>query len=401
MEKLISIIIPMYNSEKTIVRCLNSILNQSYKNLEVIVINDGSDDEGPNIVSAIALKDERVKLINETNHGVSHARNVGLLKFTGDYVQFVDSDDDLDLDYFKIMTDLIEKNDADVAVCNNVHPYFYSHLDDDVFNLNNHDDFLRFYQHTFATTFPWNKLYKRDVVKGIYFEEDVFFAEDEVFACGILGNCKKIVSTNKVLYHYYYDKSGAAVSAMQKFLNSTKFWLNHTSLFYKELECLPAKLNYFTDYISNKLIPIDDISEVLYQRCADYTIYGYAAYVGSNVPEDALFQELTNVFGSTYFHKAINIQTKYGLEFIPFNDKNLEHYIFKLNRDSYKMFSKYFAEMPLDVNPNFCAGMLFAHYFITKNNDLNNINILNRLDKELKEGITPSAKFVKSILENR
>ncbi len=400
MEKLISVIIPMYNAEKTILNTLDSILNQSYKNLEILVVNDGSDDSSSTLVQSLRKKDKRIILIDDDNHGVSHARNVGLRNAKGEYVQFVDADDTLDLDYFKIMQNLLATNDCDIAICNNIHPYFYTHLDDHIYDLTNHDEFLNYYQHTFAPTLPWNKLYKKEVVDGIFFEENIKFAEDEVFACATLGRIKKVVSTKDVLYHYSFDYSEEGKSAIQKFLKGSKFWLNHTSLYYMELECLPAKIDYFAEHIKNKRIPIENINEVLYQRVCDYAIYEYAAYVGSGVAEDALLQELTNIFRNTYFHKAINVQTKYGLKFKSFFDKDLEHYIYKLNHSVFNMYSTYFKDEPLNVNPNMCAAMLFAKFFIIENNSINNANILNRLDNELNEGQSPNALFVNNILKN-
>jgi len=399
MKKLISVVIPMYNAQNTIERCLNSILNQAYKNVEVIIVNDGSDDESQTIVEGIIKKDNRVKLFNENNHGVSHARNVGLTKVNGDYVQFVDADDDLDMDYFNKMTKLIEENDCDVAVCNNIHPFFFTHFTDRVYNLKDHDDFLSYYQHTFAPTLPWNKLYKREIVEGLHFSEDIAFAEDEVFACATLGRINKIVSTKEVLYHYFFaEKSEEQTSAMNNIIKASKFWINHTSIFYKELECLPDKLEYFDYQIKNNLIPIKDIAEVLYQRVFDYTVVEYAAYVGTGVKEDKLLMEVNNIFSNTFFHKAVNIQTRYGLVFKSFLDKDLEHYIYKFNHNLYNLYSIYQKEHNEGVNPNLCAGMLFAKYFVLENNDSTNVNILNQLDTEFKEGTSANAKFVQRIL---
>lgn len=399
MLKKVSVIMPMYNAEKYLNRSLGSIINQTYTNLEIIVVNDGSDDKSREIVESFKEKDKRIKLINMENHGVSHARNVGLSNVTGDYVQFVDADDDLDLNYFDKMVSLIEKNDADVAICNNIHPVFFTHLDDYVYDMKDHDEFLKFYQHTFASTFPWNKLFKREIVDGIYFEEDISFAEDEAFFCSVVGKINKIVSTKEVLYHYYLapssdDKSSAIVSI----LTASKFWVNHTSFYYKEVECLPIKIEYLSKYVMEKRIPLDSIEDVLYQRLFDYTFYQYAVYVLFGLAKENLFLELMNIFRNTFFHKAVKVQEKYGLKFKSFKDKDLEHIVYELNESLYKMYQEVNATQPKGILPIYCAFMLFNHYFLIEDNDIDNVNNLNMVDKLSKDSKNPNTIFVKHIL---
>ena len=398
MNKKISIVIPMYNAEKTIKRCLESILNQSYDNLEIIIVNDGSDDQSKNIVLDYQKNDKRIKLINIPNQGVSHARNVGLKEVSGDYIQFVDSDDDLDLNYFKIMTLLMEENDCECAICNNNHPFFTTHLTDYVYDMKDHDEFLKFYQHTFAPTFPWNKLYKAEILKGCFFEEDITFAEDEVFFCQIVGRINKIVSTSKVLYHYFISNSNEGNSAMTSFIKASKFWINHTSIFYREMECLPAKIESFERQIKEKMIPIKSIEDVLYQRLFDYAFYQYAAYYCFGISEDSLYLEMMNIFKNTFFHKACKVQEQYGLKFRSFLDKDLNHIVYQLNHALYVLFDTYYKQKPEGLISIYFAGMIFAKYFVIENNDLDNVNIINKLDKDLKEGKTKEAKFALDIL---
>ncbi|MFQ6739306.1 MAG: glycosyltransferase family 2 protein, partial [Alphaproteobacteria bacterium] len=97
----VSVIIPVYNTEKFLPQCLNSIIYQTYKNLEIIIVNDGSTDNSDEICQTFAKHDKRIKIIYQTNSGVSAARNKGLLNATGDYVHFIDSDDYINLDYYE------------------------------------------------------------------------------------------------------------------------------------------------------------------------------------------------------------------------------------------------------------------------------------------------------------
>lgn len=117
MNPKISIIVPIYNVEKYLQKCVDSILCQTYKNLEIILVNDGSPDNCPAICDEYAKKDKRIKVIHKQNGGVSSARNAGLDVATGKYVQFVDSDDWVEPEYSKTMINLIEENNCDLGIC--------------------------------------------------------------------------------------------------------------------------------------------------------------------------------------------------------------------------------------------------------------------------------------------
>lgn len=118
----LSIIVPVYNVEKYLKQCIESILNQTYKNLEIILVDDGSKDSSGKIVDDYAIKDRRVIPVHKENGGISSARNTGLAYVTGEYLTFVDSDDWLDLDMYEKMIEAIEKYSAD-CVSSNVKCY--------------------------------------------------------------------------------------------------------------------------------------------------------------------------------------------------------------------------------------------------------------------------------------
>ena len=115
---LISVIIPIYNVEKFLSFCIDSIVNQTYKNLEIILVDDGSTDNSGKICDEYALKDNRIKVMHKQNGGVSSARNVGLNIAKGKYIGFVDSDDYVENDMFEILHNLIIKNNVDISCCN-------------------------------------------------------------------------------------------------------------------------------------------------------------------------------------------------------------------------------------------------------------------------------------------
>ena len=113
---LISIIIPVYNAEKYLPNCLDSVINQTYKNLEIILVDDGSTDKSSEICDEYAQKDFRIKLIHKENGGVSSARNAGLALVSGDYIAWVDSDDFVAPDYIEYMYKLLKEYDADISL---------------------------------------------------------------------------------------------------------------------------------------------------------------------------------------------------------------------------------------------------------------------------------------------
>ena len=115
MDKLISVIVPVYNVEKFLDKCISSIVNQTYKNLEIILIDDGSTDESVQICDKWQEKDNRVRLTHKENTGVSDTRNIGLEKTTGEYICFVDSDDYIEPDYIENLYKSLTENNADIA----------------------------------------------------------------------------------------------------------------------------------------------------------------------------------------------------------------------------------------------------------------------------------------------
>ena len=117
MEKLVSIIVPVYNVDKYLERCVNSIIQQSYRNLEIILVDDGSTDNSGTICDTYKEKDDRIIVIHKENGGLSDARNAGIKIFTGEYVTFIDSDDYVSLDMISYMMLVLEKTACKVVQC--------------------------------------------------------------------------------------------------------------------------------------------------------------------------------------------------------------------------------------------------------------------------------------------
>lgn len=209
MEKLISVIIPVYNGEKTIARCLESIIKQSYQNLEIIVVNDGSKDRTLQICEKYANEDDRIIIINKDNEGPSKARNLALDNATGSFVMFADCDDYVEENWCKELYEAISTNKASLALCT-----YYEISDKEKRRCRDaySKTYTRFSYSLEICHNPisyyhgvlWNKIYRNTIIrrKGIRFEEDLQFGEDFAFNLKYLEKSNKIVSIDKPLYNY-------------------------------------------------------------------------------------------------------------------------------------------------------------------------------------------------------
>lgn len=204
---LISVIVPVYNAEKYLARCIDSIINQSYKNLEIILINDGSTDSSSEICKFYQEKDTRIQVIQKENSGPASARNAGLQIYAGEYLCFVDSDDWLANNYVSELYGLIKKYDADIVACE----YYkaekheiYQPCENPEIRICNNEDFLKIcFTEMPISVVPWNKLYKRELYSEIRFPEDKKVCEDVMPLLLAGEQAKRAVVTSNKLYYYY------------------------------------------------------------------------------------------------------------------------------------------------------------------------------------------------------
>lgn len=208
MEEIISVIVPIYNVKLYLKECLESIINQSYKNLEIILVDDGSNDGSESICDEYKEKDTRIKVIHQENKGLAVARNVGIDNSKGEFLTFIDSDDYIHKDMIRILHDNIKKYNADISICN------YSNNED--LRVDNIGDIKLFctleemlgqlyneYGICFGTA--WGKLYKRNVFDNIRYPENKKY-EDTFIIHRIYGNVAKLVFSNNKLYYYRVRK---------------------------------------------------------------------------------------------------------------------------------------------------------------------------------------------------
>lgn len=233
-QKKISVIIPIYNAEKYLDRCIDSVVNQTYSNIEIIMVNDGSTDSSKEICQKWKEKDNRIILVDKKNEGVSVARNIGLNMAKGMYISFIDSDDFLEKNMYEEMMRYANENMDNIIVCN----YFIetsnkqkngicqipsSSWEEEMFEKNSLKGYL------------WNKLYPKSLIKDLRFDIKLYMMEDLIFNFS-LGNESRInyIFVNSNLYHYViHNESSTKKNNSRKitFLDALK----------KEIDILESK----------------------------------------------------------------------------------------------------------------------------------------------------------------
>lgn len=222
----VSVIIPCYNSEKYIKKCLESLQKQTYKKLEIIVIDDGSKDETPKIVTKMSKKDSRIKLFIITNRGVSYARNYGLLKSSGEFITFVDSDDWVSPNFIEHAMIHVEKYDLDIISGGTEKKYFNK---SEKFVINSekikiyHGKKLKDIENKIIGYNSKNvpeldkcfmsgsvcKIFKKTIIKDIKFDEQIKIGEDTIYNIEALRNSRMIGIVPEIWYYYRMNEESA------------------------------------------------------------------------------------------------------------------------------------------------------------------------------------------------
>lgn len=216
----ISIIVHVYNTEKFLEKCLNSLINQTLKDIEIICINDGSTDNSLQILEKFANKDKRIQIINQTNSGPSLARNIGIRKAKGEYIGFVDSDDWIDLNFFEKLYTSAKKFNADIGVAGikRVRSYkwkYHIKLEKEVI-INDINEKFRICDVP-DKCYPVNKIYKLSELQkqNIKFEPNVYF-EDRLFTAQVLINLKRLVTVPDIYYNYWTNPNSIVKTKSKK-----------------------------------------------------------------------------------------------------------------------------------------------------------------------------------------
>ena len=209
---LISIVVPIYKVELYLEKCINSIINQTYTNLEIILVDDGSPDRCPQICDEFAKKDNRIKVIHKKNGGVSAARNTGIANSNGLYISFVDSDDYIEPKMYEYLFNLIEEYNADVSTCG--YRKIGEDLDEEVcsknlFVLESKEALIKLSFGDIIQNYVWNKLFKISlfVDNNIEFPEGKII-EDLAIMYKLIEKANKVIIGNKTMYYYVQRNNG-------------------------------------------------------------------------------------------------------------------------------------------------------------------------------------------------
>lgn len=238
---MISVIVPVYNVEKYLKKCLDSIVGQTYRDLEIIVIDDGSTDGCGVICDEYADSDERIKVIHKSNGGLLAAWKTGLLAAHGEYVGFIDSDDYIDKDFYAVLLSALVDNDADLAICSFISESkrISKPISADVAYGIYEGESLENYKNEFfnfkdlTEVVRWNKLFKRDMLTDNlkYYDERITLGEDFGIALSYTLDCNKIVLTEYYGYHYML-RTG---SLMNKFNTQ---WIDNIALLMDNIQLI-------------------------------------------------------------------------------------------------------------------------------------------------------------------
>lgn len=258
---LLSIVIPVYNGESKIARCLKSINSIQEKNIEIIIVDDGSTDNTNSICKQYVKTDDRFRLIIQKNGGVSRARNTGIRESTGRYIGFVDADDEITKEFENVI-DVLKSKEYEIVS--------FKHSIKTSQTLKNESRYLFesgrnskavLYNNYLSghSNCVWNNIYRADIIKenNIQFPEDMSMGEDSVFNAQYLRHCNEVFFIDKVGYIYYVDDNESAsnvgkVSYLQDFI---KIYDNFQKL-YDSCDCENVKFNFYKPYYINKTYAI-------------------------------------------------------------------------------------------------------------------------------------------------
>lgn len=216
MENKVSIILPTFNSEKTINDTIVSVLNQTYNNIELIIVDDGSKDNTINICMKYEKDDNRVRFFTKENSGVSNTRNIALKKSTGKYIMFIDADDLYCEEYVKKMVDTIEKDNVELSICgckrinNLMNKETNIYVKEHIYDKQEFDNLIEQMQKEDLFNQIWNKIFIKKIIddNGIKFDENISLGEDFRFVIQYINYINKVKTLNEILYVYTNSTNG-------------------------------------------------------------------------------------------------------------------------------------------------------------------------------------------------
>ncbi len=242
---LISVIVPVFNVEKYLNRCIDSILSQTYRHLEILLIDDGSNDSSPQICDEYSKKDKRVRTIHKKNGGVSSARNAGLDVASGQFISFIDADDFISNDMYKELIEVYNAHHYDLVKCfydyyiNDTITTKHYYYDPGLIDISDKNSIYSLFKEKKMDAEIWSYLFKKDTIGDLRFK-NYGFGEDLLFVITIISKVKSLYITNNSYYHYFINDNGAVYSKKNVSRN-----MNNIILVNKELRDIILKEQYY------------------------------------------------------------------------------------------------------------------------------------------------------------
>lgn len=269
MGEKISVIVPVYNVEQYLERCVDSIINQTYTNLEIILVNDGSTDNSGKLCDELAKKDERIRVIHKENGGLSDARNRGIDESESDLVGFIDSDDYIDSDMYEVLLKNLNDTDADLSMCALYDVYNNTPeaqvTNKETWKLSSEQAIKMVMEAKILSVTAVNKLYRKSLFKDLKFEVGKI-AEDAFIMIKLLDKCEKIVATNEKKYYYVHRENSITTQKFStKFLNVIEAYEQNSNIILEKYPKLKdvaqTRMNWAYFYVLDRLLLDDNYND--------------------------------------------------------------------------------------------------------------------------------------------
>ncbi len=299
----ISIIVPIYKVERYLERCVKSIQNQTYKDLEIILVDDGSPDNCGKMCDAFAEKDNRIIVIHQKNQGLSAARNSGMAVATGEYIAFLDSDDWVNINMYEVMLNALIKYEADIVACDLLYTYEHSKTNDELTEFDeillNQKELLRLtVDPTHFAGYMGNKLIKKSVIADLKFDESLASCEDIDFISQLVMNCKFGVYLPIGLIYYFQHAASMT---------------NERNFSYRKI----AVIDVYERLIERYKSALPEVLSQIYCEYLKININVKGRYLRSKINEPQILSRLNNNIGKTYRlvmdDKKISFATKLNI----------------------------------------------------------------------------------------
>ena len=271
MDEKISVIVPVYNVEAYLERCVESILKQTYSNLEILLVNDGSTDKSGELCDQLALRDQRIRVIHKENGGLSDARNRGIDEASSDLIGFIDSDDYIDEDMYETLYRHLRESNADLSMCGH-YDVFHQIPEKQVseiktWELSSVEAIKMVMEAKILSVTAVNKLYKKELFSHLKFEVGKI-AEDAFIMIRLLDQCQKVVATNEKKYYYVHRENSITTQKFSlKFLNVIEAYEQNANIIREHYPAIAdvatMRLNWAYFYVLDRLLVDSDFKDKL------------------------------------------------------------------------------------------------------------------------------------------